>query len=62
MIRICVAHTASKPEQHRLLDRIDPAQAHARAEEVAWACGFLASDKAKFITSQVISPNDGFLM
>jgi 3-oxoacyl-[acyl-carrier protein] reductase len=39
-----------------------PLKRMTRAEEVAWACGFLASDKAEFITGQVISPNGGFLM
>jgi hypothetical protein len=34
----------------------------ARAEEVAWVCGFLAYDKAEFITGRVISLNGGFLM
>lgn len=39
-----------------------PLKRMARAEEVAWVCGFLASDKAEFITGQVISPNGGFLI
>lgn len=31
-------------------------------EDVSWACAFLASERASFITGQVISPNGGFLI
>ena len=32
------------------------------AEDIAWAAVYLASDEAKFITGQTISPNGGFVM
>ena len=32
------------------------------AEDIAWAAVYLASDEAKFVTGQTISPNGGFVM
>ena len=32
------------------------------AEDIAWAAVYLASDEAKFMTGQTISPNGGFVM
>ncbi len=53
---------AVKPElQQAVIDRT-PMRRPASPQEVAWACCFLASDKAAYITGQVISPNGGFLM
>ena len=31
-------------------------------EDIAWAAVYLASDEAKFMTRQTISPNGGFVM
>ena len=31
-------------------------------EDIAWAAVYLASDEAKFMTGQTISPNGGFVM
>lgn len=53
---------AVKPElQQVVLDRT-PLRRMGKPEESAWLCAFLASDKAAFITGQIISPNGGFLM
>jgi 3-oxoacyl-[acyl-carrier protein] reductase len=32
------------------------------ADDIAWASVYLASDEAKFVTGQVISPNGGWYM
>ena len=32
------------------------------ADDIAWAAVYLASDEAKFMTGQVISPNGGWHM
>ena len=32
------------------------------AEDIAWAAVYLASDEAKFMTGQTVSPNGGFVM
>ena len=32
------------------------------AEDIGWAAVYLASDEAKFMTGQTISPNGGFVM
>jgi 3-oxoacyl-[acyl-carrier protein] reductase len=53
---------AVKPElQQAVIDRT-PMRRPATPQEVAWTCCFLASDKAGYITGQVLSPNGGFLM
>ncbi|NIR38501.1 MAG: SDR family oxidoreductase, partial [Actinobacteria bacterium] len=32
------------------------------ADDIAWAAVYLASDEAKFVTGQVLSPNGGYVM
>jgi len=53
---------AVKPElQQAVIDRT-PMKRPATPQEVAWTCAFLASDKAGYLTGQILSPNGGFLM
>jgi 3-oxoacyl-[acyl-carrier protein] reductase len=53
---------AVKPELQQAVLNRTPLNRMGKAEEAAWLCCFLASEKAAFITGQVISPNGGFLM
>ena len=39
-----------------------PMKKFGAAEDIAWAAVYLASDEAKFMTGQTISPNGGFVM
>ena len=39
-----------------------PMKKFGDAEDIAWAAVYLASEEAKFMTGQTISPNGGFVM
>jgi 3-oxoacyl-[acyl-carrier protein] reductase len=39
-----------------------PMQRMGDADDIAWAAVYLASDEAKFVTGQVLSPNGGWYM
>ena len=51
-----------KEEEAALLKADTPLQRFGTAEEVAQCMLFLASDKAGFITGQVLSPNGGYVV
>ena len=39
-----------------------PMKKFGSPEDIAWAAVYLASEEAKFMTGQTISPNGGFVM
>jgi 3-oxoacyl-[acyl-carrier protein] reductase len=39
-----------------------PLRGFGEADDIAWAAVYLASDEAKYVTGQVLSPNGGFYM
>ncbi len=39
-----------------------PMKKFGNPEDIAWAAVYLASEEAKFMTGQTISPNGGFVM
>jgi 3-oxoacyl-[acyl-carrier protein] reductase len=44
------------------LARMTPMGRFGDVDDIAWAAVYLASDEAKFMTGQVVSPNGGFVM
>ncbi len=44
------------------LDPLRVASEYGRLDDVAWAAVYRASDEAKFVTGQVLSPNGGWYM
>ncbi len=45
-----------------LLEAQTPMGRFGDCDDVAWAAVYLASDEAKFMTGQVLSPNGGYVM
>ncbi len=45
-----------------LIEAATPMGRFGDADDVAWAAVYLASDEAKFVTGQVMSPNGGYYM
>lgn len=45
-----------------LLEAQTPMRRFGDCDDIAWAAVYLASDEAKFMTGQVLSPNGGFVM
>jgi 3-oxoacyl-[acyl-carrier protein] reductase len=39
-----------------------PLQRFGDVDDIAWAAVYLASDEAKYVTGQVLSPNGGWTM
>jgi NAD(P)-dependent dehydrogenase (short-subunit alcohol dehydrogenase family) len=54
--------TAPLGEARRLLEAQTPMGRFGEPDDIAWAAVYLASDEAKFVTGQVLSPNGGFYM
>jgi 3-oxoacyl-[acyl-carrier protein] reductase len=50
------------PEQKQIITSMTPLGRFARPEEIAYAISFLASDRAAFITGQVLSVDGGLVM
>ena len=45
-----------------LLEAQTPMGRFGDCDDIAWPAVYLASDEAKFMTGQVLSPNGGFVM
>lgn len=54
--------TAPFVEVRALLEAQTPMGRFGDTDDIAWAAVYLASDEAKFVTGQVLSPNGGFVM
>ena len=54
--------TAFLGESRRLIELQTPMGRLGDADDIAWAAVYLASDEAKFVTGQVLSPNGGWTM
>jgi 3-oxoacyl-[acyl-carrier protein] reductase len=59
---IDTAMTAPIQEMRRLLELQTPMGRFGEPDDIAWAAVYLASDEAKFVTGQVLSPNGGYYM
>ncbi len=49
-------------DARRLIEAQTPMLRFGDTDDIAWPAVYLASDEAKFMTGQVISPNGGFVM
>jgi 3-oxoacyl-[acyl-carrier protein] reductase len=54
--------TAPFRDARALLEAQTPMGRFGDTDDIAWAAVYLASDEAKFVTGQVLSPNGGFVM
>ena len=54
--------TAPLAETRPLLEAQTPLATFGEPDDIAWVAVYLASDEAKFVTGQVISPNGGWYM
>jgi NAD(P)-dependent dehydrogenase (short-subunit alcohol dehydrogenase family) len=54
--------TAFLGESRRLIELQTPMGRLGDVDDIAWAAVYLASDEAKFVTGQVLSPNGGWTM
>ena len=54
--------TAPLGEFRKRIAAQTPLQRFGDTDDIAWAAVYLASDEAKFMTGQVISPNGGWYM
>jgi 3-oxoacyl-[acyl-carrier protein] reductase len=59
---IATEMTAPLGDVRALLEAQTPMGRFGDADDVAWAAVYLASDEAKFVTGQVLSPNGGWHM
>jgi 3-oxoacyl-[acyl-carrier protein] reductase len=59
---IDTAMTEPLGELHALIALQTPMGRFGEPDDIAWAAVYLASDEAKFVTGQVLSPNGGFYM
>jgi 3-oxoacyl-[acyl-carrier protein] reductase len=51
-----------RPEIRRMIELRTPLMRFGEADDIAHAAVYLASDEAKFVTGQVLSPNGGWHM
>lgn len=49
-------------DRKALIEAITPMRRFGEPDDIAWAAVYLASDEAKFMTGQVLSPNGGYHM
>jgi 3-oxoacyl-[acyl-carrier protein] reductase len=54
--------TAPLAEYRQLIAMQTPMRRFGDPDDIAWAAVYLASDEAKFVTGQVLSPNGGWHM
>ena len=54
--------TAPFKEARTLLEAQTPMGRFGETDDIAWAAVYLASEEAKFVTGQTLSPNGGFVM
>ena len=59
---IDTALTSTLQEARALLEAQTPMARFGDCDDVAWPAVYLASDEAKFVTGQVLSPNGGLVM
>jgi 3-oxoacyl-[acyl-carrier protein] reductase len=54
--------TAPLTEMRTLIEAQTPMHRFGDVDDIAWPAVYLASDEAKFMTGQVLSPNGGYVM
>ena len=54
--------TSSLGDVKKIVKASTPMKKFGSPEDIAWAAVYLASNEAKFVTGQTISPNGGFVM
>ena len=54
--------TSSLGDVKKLVKSGTPMKKFGDPEDISWAAVYLASEEAKFITGQTLSPNGGFVM
>jgi len=54
--------TAPFGDRKPLIEAVTPMRRFGEPDDIAWAAVYLASEEAKFMTGQVISPNGGYHM
>ena len=54
--------TSSLGDVKRLVKSATPMKRFGTPDDISWAAVYLASDEAKFLTGQTLSPNGGFVM
>ena len=54
--------TSSLGDVKKLVKSATPMKKFGTPDDIAWAAVYLASDEAKFVTGQTLSPNGGFVM
>ena len=54
--------TSSLGDVKKLVKSGTPMKRFGDAEDISWAAVYLASEEAKFVTGQTLSPNGGFVM
>jgi len=54
--------TGSLGDVKKLVKSSTPMKKFGDAEDISWAAVYLASEEAKFVTGQTLSPNGGFVM
>jgi 3-oxoacyl-[acyl-carrier protein] reductase len=59
---IDTAMTAPIQETRQLLEAQTPMGRFGEPDDIAWAAVYLASEEAKYVTGQVLSPNGGYYM
>ena len=54
--------TSSLGDVKKLVKSSTPMKKFGQTDDIAWAAVYLASEEAKFVTGQTLSPNGGFVM
>ena len=54
--------TSSLGDVKKLVKSATPMKRFGTSDDISWAAVYLASDEAKFVTGQTLSPNGGFVM